>query len=96
MKKILRHFPTFILAVLLTGCGGSNDSTEAQMPDPVSQPEANAAVFQRTCDGIIGLIERKDYQLAKEGLEAFKKFKLTPEQQKVVDRLQADISKASP
>jgi outer membrane PBP1 activator LpoA protein len=94
MKKILRHIPILALAVFLAGCGGSNDTSEAQMPDPVSQPEANAAVFQRTCDGIIGLIERKDYQLAKEGLEAFKKFKLTPEQQKVVDQLQADILKA--
>jgi recombinational DNA repair protein (RecF pathway) len=95
MKNSLKLLAALGLAALLTGCGDSLNSADPQIPDPATNAEANDAVFRRTCDGIIGLIEKKEYQQAKEALEVFKKFKLTPEQQKVVDRLQADILKAN-
>lgn len=65
------------------------------MPDPVTQPEANASVFQRTCDGINSLIDRKDYKTASKAMESFKKFKLTPEQEKIVEQMRAKIPKSN-
>ena len=97
MKTKLAFLSALVLAGWLTGCGKSGDgsSSGAEMPDPVTQPEANASVFQRTCDGVNALIERKDYKAAESALESFKKFKLTPEQQKIVDQMRAKIPKTN-
>lgn len=71
------------------GCGKSNETAPA--PDPVTQPEAQAALFQRTLDRAKSLVEIKDYDQARKTLELFKQYKLTPEQQQLVDKLQAQI-----
>lgn len=93
MKNSLKHLPALVLAALLAGCGDSGSSTQVQTPDPATQPEAQAALFQRTCDRVNGLIASKDYKQAQETLALFKNYKLTPEQQKIVDQLQAQIPK---
>ena len=96
MKTFVQLLSTLVMVGLLASCGKSgNTSAEPKMPDPVSQPEANAAVFQRTCGGINGLIERKDYKTASEAMESFKKFKLTPEQEKIVEQMRARIPKSN-
>jgi hypothetical protein len=91
MKISLNLVVAMGLAALLTGCSDSGSSTDAQVPDPTTQPEAQMALFQRTTDRVKGLIEAKDYKQAQETLAVFKNYKLTPEQQKVVDQLQAQI-----
>ncbi|HEX5222958.1 MAG TPA: hypothetical protein VFZ59_25600 [Verrucomicrobiae bacterium] len=95
MQTILRLSLVFAAAGLLIGCGQSGSVSETKMPDPATQPEANAAVFQRTCDGVNALIERKDYKTASEAIESFKKFKLTPEQEKIVEQMRARIPKSN-
>lgn len=74
----------------LAGCGKSADE-QGQTPDPITQPEAQAALFQRTCDRARSLIASKDFTQAQKTLELFKEYKLTPEQQQIVDQLQAQI-----
>jgi len=71
--------------VVLAGCGKSEDRT--------TQPEAEAVVFERTCARISGLIANKDYPQARSTLDTFKNYKLTEEQKKIVDRLEAQIPK---
>lgn len=78
-----------VCAALFGGCGKSSET--AVTPDPVSQPEAQAALFQRTCDRAKGLIAAKDFDQARRTLEMFKNYKLTPEQQQIVDKIQAQI-----
>jgi hypothetical protein len=80
---------------MLVSCGDSGSSKPPQTPDPATQPEAQAALFQRTCERVEALIANKDYQQAQEALQLFKNYKLTPEQQKIVDQLQAQIPKAN-
>jgi recombinational DNA repair protein (RecF pathway) len=91
MKNSLKLLAALGLTALLTGCGDSSSSSDAQTPDPTTQPEAQAALFERTCERVKGMIEAKDYKRAQETLAAFKNYKLTPEQQKIVDQLQAQI-----
>jgi outer membrane PBP1 activator LpoA protein len=95
MKTILRLLPMLAVAGLLVSCGDSGSSKQSQMPDPATQPEAQAAIFQRMCDRVKVLIANKNYQQAQEALSQFKNYKLTPEQQRVVDKLQVQIPKAN-
>ena len=96
MKAILQLFTALAVAGLLVSCSKSgSNSTEPKIPDPTTNPEANASVFQRTCDSINSLIERKEYKQAQEALEVFKKFKLTPEQEKIVEQMRTRIPKAN-
>ena len=93
MKTFQQLVCVVALAGILVGCGDSGGSTKAQPPDPATQPEAQAALFQRMVDRVKGLIASKDFKTAQTALDAFKEYKLTPEQQKVVDQLQAQIPK---
>jgi hypothetical protein len=83
------------LAGWLVSCGNSGGAKQPQAPDPTTQPEAQAALFQRTCERVKVLIANKDYKQGQEALNLFKNYKLTPEQQKIVDQLQAQIPKAN-
>ncbi len=93
MKKSFRLLPVLLLAGLLVSCGDSSKSSKAQAPDPATQPEAQAMLFQRTAERAKGLIDSKDFKGAQAALDVFKQYKLTPEQQKTVDQLQAQIPK---
>jgi outer membrane PBP1 activator LpoA protein len=93
MKNFLKHLPAFVLATLLAGCGDSGSSSDAQTPDPATQPEAQAILFERTIGRAKSLIEAKDYKKAQEVVDQAKTYKLTPEQQTIVDKLQAQIPK---
>jgi len=95
MKTILKLIPILAAAVLLVSCGDSSGSKQPQTPDPATQPEAQAALFQRTCARVKVLIANKDYEQAQEALNLFKHYKLTPEQQKIVDQLQTQVPKAN-
>lgn len=95
MKKSIPWLTALLLAGLLASCSKSDNSSGVQLPDPATQPEAQAALFQRTADRVKSLIERKDYKQAQGALDAFKKDKLTAEQQKTVDQLQTQIPKAN-
>lgn len=95
MKSIIRLIPTLTLAGLLVSCGDSSNSKQPQTPDPATQPEAQAALFQRTCDRAKAAIANKDYKQAQDALNLFKNYKLTPEQQKIVDQLQTQLPKAN-
>jgi len=95
MKKLSALLSIVVLVGFLGGCGKSGGSGKAQMPDPATQPEAQAALFQRTTDRVKSLIEAKDYKQAQDTLGVFKNYKLTPEQQKIVDQLQNQIPKAN-
>lgn len=86
MKLTLIRLLACTLLVVLAGCGKSED--------PTTQPEADAVFFERTCARISGLIASKDYTQARSTLDAFKNYKLTEEQKKVVDKLEAQIPKA--
>ena len=92
MKKTLTLLSILILAGFITGCSKSG-SGQGQAPDPATQPEAQAVLFERTVDRVKSLIQSKDYPAAQSALDVFKKYKLTPEQQKVVDQLQSQIPK---
>jgi hypothetical protein len=92
MKTILPLLFTVAVAGLLVSCGKSG-SSDVQTPDPATQPEAQAALFQRTVDRVKAMIANKDFQGAQAALDAFKQYKLTPEQQKIVADLQALIPK---
>jgi hypothetical protein len=94
MKKPIVQLLACVLLGVLTGCGHSAN-TAAPTPDPATQPEAQAALFQRTCDRVKGLIANKDYKQAQETLALFKNYKLTAEQQKTVDQLRAQIPKTN-
>jgi hypothetical protein len=94
MKTILGLIPTLAVAGFLVSCGASGSSKQPQVPDLATQPEAQTAIFQRTCDRVKVLIANQDYKQAQEALNLFKNYKLTPEQQKIVDQFQAQISKA--
>ena len=93
MKTILRLLPTLTVAGLLVSCGDSGSGSKTQTPDPATQPEAQAALFQRTCDRVKSLLANQDDKQAQEALNLFKNYKLTPEQQKTVDQLQAQLPK---
>jgi len=95
MKTILRLLPMLSIAGMMVSCGDSGSSKQPQTPDPATQPEAQAALFQRTCERVKVLIANKDYKQAQEALKLLKDYKLTPEQQKFVDQLQAQIPKAN-
>ena len=95
MKAILQLFSVLVVAGLLVSCGKSGGSGGAQAPDPATQPEAQAAVFQRTCDRVKGLIANKEFKQAQDTLNGFKNFKLTPEQEKFVEQLQTQIPKTN-
>jgi hypothetical protein len=84
-KKLIRLSACLFLAVL-AGCGKS----EA----PPTQQEADAVVFERTCARVSSLIADKDYPQARSTLDMFKNYKLTEEQKKIVDKLEAQIPKA--
>ena len=90
----MKTFPRLIcvLAVigLLVSCSKSG-SQSVQTPDPATQPEAQAAFFLRTYDRAKSLVEAKDYAKARQTLELFKQYKLTPEQQQAVDKLKAQV-----
>jgi hypothetical protein len=90
MKKLILQMVIAVCVTLLSGCGKSSN-TAAPTPDPVAQPEAQAALFQRTCDRVRSLIAVKDFDQARRTLELFKDYKLTPEQQQIVDKLKAQI-----
>lgn len=86
---LIRLLMCFLLGAL-AGCGKSSNQP-GQSPDPATQPEAQAALFQRTCDRTESLIAAKDFDQARRTLELFKDYKLTPEQQQIVDKLKAKI-----
>jgi hypothetical protein len=90
MKNILTRLLACLFLVALAGCG-KPASEQTQTPDPATQPEAQAALFQRTCDRVKGLIAAKDFDQARRTLELFKEYQLTPEQQQIVDKLKAQI-----
>jgi len=92
-KTIFSLIPSLAIAGLLVSCGDSGSSKQAQAPDPTTQPEAQAALFQRTCERVKVLIANKNYKQAQEALDMFKSYKLTPEQQKIMDQLRAEIPK---
>lgn len=81
-----------MLAAALAGCGSKEENV--QVPDPETQPEAQAAVFQRTCDRVKSLIDQKQFDQARKTLEVFDMYKLTPEQQKIVDGFKEQIPPA--
>lgn len=93
MKTTLQLLLTLAVAGLLVSCGKSGSSSQMQAPDPATQPEAHAALFQRTSDRVKSLIESKDFKGAQAALDMLKGFKLTPEQKKIVDQFQAQIPK---
>lgn len=95
MKTILRLLPALAAAGLLVSCGNSGSSKQPPVPDPATQPEAQAAIFQRLCDRVKVLIANKAHQQAQEAINQFKNYRLTPEQQKIVDQLQAQIPKTN-
>jgi hypothetical protein len=86
MKKQLICLLACILLGVLAGCGKSGDAT--------TQPEADAVFFERTCARVSGLIASKDYPQARSTLDAFKNYKLTEEQKKIVEQLETKIPKA--
>lgn len=85
MKKNLISLLACAFLVALAGCGKSED--------PTTQPEAEAVFFERTCARVSGLIANKDYPQARSTLDTFKNYKLTEEQKKIVDQLEAKIPK---
>jgi len=93
MKKTLTLLLTLVLAGFIAGCGKPGGPGGAQTPDPATQPEAQAALFQRTYDRAKSLIENKEFKAAQATLDLFKQYKLSPEQQKAVDQLQTQIPK---
>jgi recombinational DNA repair protein (RecF pathway) len=93
MKNSLKLLAALGLAALLAGCGDSGSSTDVQTPDPTTQPEAQAELFKRTIDRAKSLIENKEYAKAQEVIDLFKTYKLTPEQQALVDQIKAQIPK---
>lgn len=94
MKKQILPVIIALCAGLLSGCGKSNDASSTA-PDPAMQPEAQAALFQRTCERVTGLIETKDFAQAQKTLDVLKDYKLTAEQQQRVDKLRAQIPKTN-
>lgn len=94
MKTRILPVIVAISAGLLSGCGKSSETTAPAL-DPTTQPEAQAAVFQRTCDRVMGLIASKDFVQAQQTLDVLKGYKLTAEQQRVVDKLRAQIPKTN-
>jgi hypothetical protein len=90
MKTLQQLICVVAVAGLLISCGKS-ESGSAQTPDPATQPEAQAQLFQRTHDRVKGLIAAKDFDQARRTLELFKQYKLTPEQQQAVDKLKAEV-----
>jgi len=94
MKKHLIKLLGTMLVGVLAGCGGSSD-TAPQPLDPATQPEAQAAVFQRTTDRVRSLIASKDFVQAQQTLDVLKGYKLTEEQQKVVEKLKAQLPQAN-
>jgi hypothetical protein len=94
MKKQILPVVMAACVGLISGCGKSSDAT-ATTPDPATQPEAQAALFQRTCDRATSLIERKDFVQAQLTLDVLKGYKLNAEQQQLVDKLQAQIPKTN-
>jgi hypothetical protein len=85
MKNNLISVLACTFLVVLAGCGKSED--------PTVRPEADTVVFERTCARISGLIANKDYPQARTTLDTFKNYKLTEEQKKVVDKLEAQLPK---
>jgi hypothetical protein len=57
MKTILVRLLACLFLGALAGCGKSSNE-QVQTPDPVTQPEAQAALFQRSCDRVKILIQR--------------------------------------
>lgn len=95
MKNIIKLVATLALAGLLAGCGNSSDSASGQAIDPATQPEAQAELFSRTVARVKALIEAKDFPAAQRTLDGIKQnYKLTPEQEKVIEQLRAQIPKA--
>jgi hypothetical protein len=93
MKNSLKLLAALGLAALLTGCGDSSSSTDVQTPDPATQPQEQAILFERTIGRAQSLIEAKQYKMAQESVDLLKTYKLTPEQQAMVDKIQAQIPK---
>jgi hypothetical protein len=89
MKTQILPLLLVVCAGFLGGCGKSDETAPA--PDPVTQPEAQAALFQRSVDRIKSLIAVKDFGQAQRTLDSMAQYKLTPEQQEIVDKLKAQI-----
>ena len=92
MKTRILPVTVAVCAGLFGGCGKSSD---AHAPDPLTQPEAQAGVFQRTCERVNSLIASKDFVQAQKSLDVLKGYKLTAEQQQLVNKIQAQIPKAN-
>ena len=92
MKKKLIWLLACVFLGLLAGCG-DRANKQSQTPDPATQPEAQAALFARTCDRVRGLIASKDYPQARSTVDSLKKYKLTEDQKKVVEQLDAQLPK---
>jgi hypothetical protein len=93
MKTSLKLLAALGLATLLTGCGNSESTGNVQTPDPATQPQEQAILFERTIGRAQSLIGAKQYKMAQESVDLLKTYKLTPEQQAMVDKIQAQIPK---
>jgi hypothetical protein len=100
LKNLLRYgiikmktfLPIIVVALALgftAGCGKSSDAVTT--PDPNTQPEAQAALFNRTFERAKYLVTAKDFVQARQTLDVFKEYKLTAEQQQQVDKLKEQI-----
>lgn len=94
MKRLISSLLAVTFFAFTPGCGKASHESGGQAPDPVTQPEAQAALFERTIVRVKSLIAAKDFKNAETALAAMKNYKLTPEQQKLVDQLQAQIPPA--
>jgi hypothetical protein len=95
MKKLILPLAAYTLLSASIGCGDSSKSQSSQAPDPATQPEAQATLFLRSSDRARSLIASKDFKQAQETIDLLKSFKLTDEQKKIVEQLQAQIPKSN-
>ena len=95
MKNIIKLLAVIATAGFLAGCGNSSDSSAGQPVDPATQPEVQAELFERTVMRVKALIEAKDFGAAQRTLDGTKQnYKLTAEQEKVIEQLRAQIPKS--
>jgi len=94
MKNILNLLAALVISGMLVSCGKS-DSSSGEVIDPAPQPEAHAVLFHRTVARVKALIEAKDFGAAQRTLDGIKQnYKLTPDQEKVIEQLRAQIPKS--
>jgi len=81
-----------MLVGMAAGCGGSKESHEGTATlAPGEKAKVEESFFTITCDRVKTLIGQKDYAYARQALNNLQNYQLTPEQQKTVDDLKAQI-----